>query len=237
VYVAVDSGGEGNHLLDREIVLTLESVDSLGAGIDASYGHVHRGHGGLPKPTGVLTADTVNTTQLGLATLTYRASQVSGPIRIRATSAGALANVVTLAVGVLGLTPLLGRSSYVLVGQMWSHPENHFGIPAMTARLDTLADSVLARFTRPLYYNDMSLPLGGRFDVDSNWACCHDEHRSGRDLDLRTQNAGGLSSRERRYVWDLWERMGGTVHDETVLRSGAPNIRNPHYHLRYRGPE
>ena len=237
VYVAVDSGGEGFHLMDREIVLTIEAVDSGGSGSDSPYGHVHSGAGGLPKPKGILSADTVNTTQAGLVTLIYNAGQVSGPIRIRATSTGAIQNELVLAVGVPGLAALPGRSSYVLFGATPIHPDNHYGIAAMTARLDTLADSVMGRFNRPLYFNDMSLPLGGRFDVLSNWACCHDEHRAGRDLDLRTHNAGGLSARERQYVWAQWERMGGTVHDETVLRSGAPNTQNPHYHLRYRRPE
>ncbi len=237
VYVAVDSGGEGNHLLDREIVVSVESVDSAGTSSDAPYGHAHFGHGGVQKPKGVLSADTVNTGQQGLVILTYRAGTVSGPIVIRATSTGASKNELTLGVGVPGLVALPGRPSYVLVGQLWSHPANHHGIPAVTARLDTLADSVMGRFNRPLYLNDMALPLGGRFDLDSNWACCHDEHRAGRDTDLRTNNAGGLSARERQYVWAQWERMGGTVHDETVLRSGAPNTRSPHYHLRYRRPE
>jgi len=237
VYIAVDSGGEGNHLLNRTVTLALVGVDSLGTGSDAPYGHVHVGANGTVKPVGILTHTTVNTGPQGLVVLKYTAAEVSGPITISAQSTGAISNEVDFAVGVPGLAALPGRASYVLVGALPWHPNNHNGIPVMTARLDSLADSVMARFNRPLYYNDMSLPLGGRFDLLKNWACCHREHGAGRDLDLRTHNAGGLSPRERQYVWQLWERMGGTVHDETVLRSGAPNTLNPHYHLRYRGPE
>jgi hypothetical protein len=42
---------------------------------------------------------------------------------------------------------------------------------------------------RPLSLNDMTLPLGGLFDVKHNWAPPHRSHRDGTDLDInRTVN-------------------------------------------------
>ena len=106
----------------------------------------------------------------------------------------------------------------------------------MVTKLNRLADNFYAAFNRPLYYNDLSLPLGGLFDVDTNWACCHDEHRAGRDLDLRTDGDtlnGGLTPGQRIFVWDDWELLGGEVYDERLKRDRVtPNLKNPHYHLR-----
>ncbi len=37
-----------------------------------------------------------------------------------------------------------------------------------------------------LYINDMSLPLGGKFDVNAKWTGAHETHRTGHDVDIRT---------------------------------------------------
>lgn len=109
----------------------------------------------------------------------------------------------------------------------------------MAVLLGTLADSVQTTFGRPLFYNDCSLPFGGVFDLRQRWQHSHFEHRAGRDGDLRTNGTtafGGLDAKERVFVWELWETLGGEVHDETVLSDKVtPNTKNPHYHLRYRG--
>jgi hypothetical protein len=105
----------------------------------------------------------------------------------------------------------------------------------MVTRVNALADSFYARYSERLYYNDMSLPYGGVFDEgDTTWAGPHDEHRTGRDMDLRTHGAigaGGLDDARKRLIRLVWGRLGGTVHPETTV------VANAHYHLRYRGPE
>ena len=154
---------------------------------------------------------------------------------IRATSTGADSAVGTVLVGVPGLEALAQSASDTLIGQNSAHPLNHFGVPAMNSRLNALADSFYATYTDTLYFNDMSLSYGGLFDADSNWAKPHAEHRLGRDADLRTNNYGGLTEPQRDFVRRVWERLGGSVRDETKNKDKTPNTKNPHYHLRYRG--
>ena len=232
--VSVDS--EGVSLPNRDVTLSVSAIDLSGAGADGPYGHVHTGVGGIQKPAGTLSPTEVNTGSDRVSTVTYRTGPVSGPVVLRAESQGAKAKVDTVQVGVLGLTPLTGRNSYKLIGKTSIHPVNYWGVPAMVTKLNRLADNFYAAFNRPLYYNDLSLPLGGLFDVDTNWACCHDEHRAGRDLDLRTDGDtlnGGLTPGQRIFVWDDWELLGGEVYDERLKRDRVtPNLKNPHYHLR-----
>lgn len=229
LYVAVDSGGEGNHVLGRTVTISVKAVDSAGASIDGPYGHLHFGANGTPKPTGSLSQPSVNTGQQGLVTLIYRPSIVSGPIIIRATSPGALTIVDTFAVGVPGLAPMGGRSTYNLIGSLPEHPNSHNTIPAVQSRLDTLADVFFARFAQPIEFNDISIPLGGKFDYGYlDWGAQprrHAEHRVGRDIDTRIIN---LSQIQQDFIRSRWQRLGGTVFQE-----GTP----PHFHLRYRGPE
>ncbi len=235
VLVWVDSAGVA--LPNRSITLALEGVDQAGQSADSAYGHWHTGAGGAAKPVGSLGATTVNTGTSGIAAVWYRAGRVSGPVVLHATSDGAEPAQDTVLVGVTGLQALEQRQSDTLIGQTTIHPINHYGILTMTTGLDALADSLHERFNDTLYINDMSLPFGGVFDIDANWTRDHNEHRAGRDADIRTNGAGGLTLEERTYVWDLWERLGGTVHDETKNKDGTPNTTSPHYHLRYRDPE
>ncbi|MDZ4865240.1 MAG: hypothetical protein SGJ01_17610 [Gemmatimonadota bacterium] len=228
VYIAVDSGGEGNHLLNRAVTLSVTGVDSLGGGSDAPYGHMHVGVNGVVKPIGSLSNATVNTGPNGLITLSYRASEVSGPITISAQSVGAIANKVDLAVGVPGLLPQIARPSDSLIGYTTIHPNNHSGIPIMLAKLDTLADDFLGQYGQRIQFNDMALPLGGKFDLDTVWSQFghpHAEHRAGRDLDARTVVMTQAQINWTRLRWSL---LGGSSILHTV---------QPHLHLRYRGLE
>ncbi len=235
LFVWVDSAGTA--VLNRAITLSLEAIDSAGRSADSAYGHVHVGAGGTAKPVGSLSAMTVNTGTDGIVIVSYRAGRVSGPVVVHATSGGAQPAQDTVLVGVTGLQALVQRQSDTLIGQTTIHTVNHHGMPAMTTRLDALADSLYDTFRDTLYVNDMSLPFGGVFDIDANWTRDHDEHRAGRDVDIRTNGAGSLTPEERTFIWYLWERLGGTVHDETKNKDGTPNTRNPHYHLRYRGSQ
>ena len=233
--VSVDSNGVS--VANRDVTLSVSAIDLSGAGADGPYGHVHTGLGGIQKPAGTLSRTEVNTGSSRVGTVTYRTGPVSGPVVVRAESQGARAMVDTIQVGVLGLTPLSGRSSYVLIGDRPWHRLNHWGVEPMVARLNVLADSFQAIFGRPIWYNDMSLPLGGRFDLKQNWVGPHGEHRAGRDLDMRTdgpQAEGGMTDNQRNFVKRVWRRLGGDPHDERFVK-GVLNPNGPHYHLRYRG--
>ena len=239
--VSVDS--EGVSLENRQVTLSVAAVDSAGSGIDGPYGHYHRGAGGTQKPAGTLSPMVVNTGPNRMATVIYRTGPISGPVILRAHSEGARAAAETLHVGVLGLVPLIPRYSDSLVGSSATHPAwaNHWGLPSMVSRLDLLADAFYAKFNRKIWYNDLSLPLGGRYDFRNNWGYPHDEHRAGRDLDLKTdpdgrEDIGGMTEEQRTWVWGFWEVvLGGAVGDERLKEDKVTLRAMPHFHLRYRG--
>jgi len=230
LYLGLVVDSAGTWLQNRTVNLSLQAIDSAGRSVDSSYGHIHAGLGGPQKPAGSLSLTSVNTGATGIGTVLFQAGAVSGPVVIRATSVGADSARDTLLVRVPVLQALVQGQSDTLIGQLGAHPLNHYGIQAMITRLNALADSFYATYSARLYINDMSLSYGGLFDADSNWATPHGEHRVGRDADLRTNGVGGLDKGQRDYVWLTWERLGGKVYDETTTS-------NPHYHLKYRGPE
>ncbi len=250
VWVAVDSGGEGGHLPNRTVTLTLEVADSSGTGTDAPYGHMHTGASGFAKSTGTLSQATVNTGPGGIAVISYRASGLSGPITIRAQSSSpVIPNAVTFAVGVPGLTILAPGTNFDTIGSLTIHPLNIAVVPEMIPALGALADSFQARFGRKLEYNDASLPLGGKFDLRRQWwnddpGCvftrgngtvvpippgCHQVHRAGKDIDLRTKVFNGttfvrdFTSAESTLVVTVWQEL-------TQHRVG---VEGDHFHLYY----
>lgn len=230
LYLNVTVDSAGNHLPNRTVNLSLQAIDSAGRSVDSSYGHIHAGTGGAQKPAGSLSQTTVSTGASGVAIVRFKAGTISGPVVVRATSVDADSAQDTLVVSVPALQALVQSQSDTLIGQNGAHPINHYGLQAMITRLNALADSFYSTYSARLYINDMSLSYGGKFDTDSSWSGAHDEHRVGRDADLRTNGDGSLDQGQRDYVWLIWERLGGKVHNETKTS-------HPHYHLRYRGLE
>lgn len=243
LFVAVDS--QGSHLFGRTVTVAVETVDSLGASIDSFYSHVHTGAAGFAKPSGSISQATVNTGPDGLATVTYTSSGVSGPIILTGMSAGADSVADTLTVGVPGLTQLGSGGHYTPVGETTIHPSSHWVRPEVVVPLAALADSFFAHFGRGLEYNDASLPLGGKFDLHRQWnqddpQCvfqpqnapprpnprgCHQLHRVGMDVDLRTRvGTQPFTGEELRLIRVVWNLLTGD-------RAGTEA---DHYHLNFR---
>jgi hypothetical protein len=72
-----------------------------------------------------------------------------------------------------------------------NHPDSvAFKIkPEHLSQLRKIADKYYQKFqheniNRPLSLNDMTLPLGGLFDVKHNWSPPHKSHRDGTDADV-----------------------------------------------------
>ena len=126
-------------------------------------------------------------------------------------------------VGTGGLAELAEGDDVELVGDPGSHSSRFWGTAGMVAALESLGAQFFGRYGVPIGVNDMSLPLGGLFDINGNWHTPHDEHRIGANADLRTRDS---TPAKLRFIQDAWEELGGSVHDET--RTDAP-----HYHLRF----
>jgi hypothetical protein len=160
----------------------------------------------------------------GIATVVYSASAFGGTVGLIGTSPGAVTADETIAVAVAGLVELVESQSIDKIGLTATHPSNHRGTVQMVARLEELADSFFVRYQTPVQVNDMSLELGGKFDLNSSYNVTggHAEHRVGENADIRTIFS---SEAQLRYLQLVWENLGGSVFDET-------DTSQPHYHLR-----
>ena len=109
---------------------------------------------------------------------------------MRVTGVGPAGEVIapfesTIFIRVPGMRELLAGANYNLVGQTAIHPDNHFGKDQFNDKLVKVANLYGAAFPgNKLRYNDISLRLGGIFDLDANWLPLHASHRFGEDIDI-----------------------------------------------------
>lgn len=133
--------------------------------------------------------------------------------------------VVMVPAGLMRM-PYSANLHYILNGGTQEHPGpsgnlpnndsrnfNHWGTPNSNDFLIKLADDFYAAYSKPLYYNDMLLRLGGKFDIgqddngepDSLWVLnsSHYEHygyaRDGISCDLPTSN---LDDDNSNWIWN-----------------------------------
>jgi hypothetical protein len=208
----------GSPLSNRTVHLSVDGLEQTG-------GHIHGG----TMPGGSLSSQTVNTGPTGLDTVTYTADVFGGKVEVRSASAGARTAVDTITVVVRGLVELLETGNVDTVGVLSVHPDSHWGTSAMVQGLIDLADSLHAKYNLKLLVNDMSLPLGGKFDLDTNYSAAgdHAEHRDGRSADV---SVAGLDSVKIDYLRAVWKDLSPlpdsiAVHDETKTRH--------HFHFRF----
>jgi hypothetical protein len=70
---------------------------------------------------------------------------------------------------------------------------NHWATAAVNENIEAIAAEYGRLFPRlpRLDINDMSLPFGGRFDINGRWVGDHTYHRNGLDVDVRTSTMTG----------------------------------------------
>jgi len=89
------------------------------------------------------------------------------------------------------LNPLELGNDYLLVGGTDEHTNdhNHYGTNTVIQNIQNIATDWHATFPNEivLQINDISLPYGGKFDVNGNWDGAHQTHREGNDIDIRTE--------------------------------------------------
>ncbi|MCI0371695.1 MAG: hypothetical protein L0214_10010 [candidate division NC10 bacterium] len=193
------------------VEVTFEVLPPSGSPGDG--GHAHNS----TRPTGTLrdlgtgeevkrcTVTTFDADGMGSCTLPvpYRAPEVSGVERIRATAPGFPAATKEVTVEVHRLAPLLeAPAKYVRVGTPNNHAgtndpcipqtnpptsqhfESFFGQPTLVKAIEEIAATMLQQTGILLRVNDISLPTGGLFDIKNNWRTPHLTHRVGRHADI-----------------------------------------------------
>jgi hypothetical protein len=209
----VDANGQP--LPNRGVALSLTATEGTG-------GHAHL----VAKPPGGLSANPINTGSTGLAVVRYASSVASGPVTILGISPGARDANETINVLVEGLQALGSSSYYGLIGTTVEHPDNHYGTPVFNGALGQLAQRFYNQFGQRLEFNDMSLALGGIFDLNTNWQSPHAEHKMGLNLDLRTTT---LTEGQLDFVQLVWLELSSAADADAINEESTP----PHWHLRY----
>ena len=112
---------------------------------------------------------------------------------------------------------------FVLIGSTSIHSDNHRGAPDVNRALRQIAGEYRAATGQPLYFNDMSLPWGGLFDISGQWQPPHQEHRNGRVIDIAA-TAQTLKD-EAKFVQIL------NKYTKNYIVEGSGSSR--HYHVRF----
>jgi len=133
----------------------------------------------------------------------YRAPVFGGEIEFVATTISEGDTLVardTLRVKVPDLELLANGADYVKLGGAANHhgppgfaeDHNHYGTSATVLAMNSIA--VAYRDSLPneqiLHINDISLTNGGLFDVSGQWRPPHTTHRTGEDVDIKTELPG-----------------------------------------------
>ena len=220
---------------------------------DSGGGHIHGFGAARPRGTFFVAGEDISrdgrdTARVGQIALTlsatgeaqpvYRTSGVGGSevLTVRVQAEGRVAvKTDSVVVAVPGLVELTEGGSVDTVGPTTTHPDSHWGTSLLVQRLRPLGDSVAAEYGLHLQVNDMSLRLGGVFDVDSTWHQPHLEHRVGTNADVRTE---GLSLGVLRRIREKWYQVNGLPASAAVTNeAGLVGVESNHYHLRIRrGP-
>jgi hypothetical protein len=214
-------GGDGAPIPNKDVSLVSVATENR-----AGHHHV----GSPPKPPGIITAQ-VNTGSSGTIKVKYTAPEVSGPVTITGTSAGATPDSTSIDIGLFTLQAYGPGTGYTLIGgdtHGGVHFENHYATQKHLSDLQALAARYYTKFQSGLQYNDSSLPWGGLFDYDwenTPWQTPHGGHRDGVNTDLRIFAGGGLpalTGPQLREIRRIWQRLNGVVH-----------VEGDHWHLKY----
>jgi hypothetical protein len=136
-----------------------------------------------------------------------------------------------------GLQQLGAGSHYVLIGAYpgvpSQHRTNHYGKSTLIQKLLALSDSVYADSGISIRINDMSLVLGGPFDIKNQWNAPHENHREGISADIDDKLSDMSTVLSEQYLGMLVQDwLKGHVLAEGLKVNGVMVIN--HYHLTFR---
>jgi Penicillin-insensitive murein endopeptidase len=183
--------------------------------IEGSGGHNHSG-----GPVGTLDRASV-VVGLGEEVVNFEAPLVSGMISITGSWSTGYSETDFFDVGIDGLVSMPRSKGIVLIGATKSHPDNHYGVPALIEKLQILGLGYFEKFSKNLFVNDMSLVRGGIFDIKTNWTKPHATHNTGKHVDL---NSTSMNELEKTFFKSKALELGFSV-----LLHEPPEP--PHWHL------
>lgn len=135
-------------------------------------------------------------------------------------------------IGVAGLVELGPGADYLLIGQRPPnenpppHPSNHWARPDIIVKMLALATEYRNKYPHldRLKFNDMSLVIGGIFDLKKDWGSKqHERHRIGRTVDVRIKEIP-------QHLWDDFIDMADGHGGAAAIHSKNDPV-NIHFHI------
>jgi hypothetical protein len=208
------------------------------------------------KGTNAVTS--VTTGESGKVRFYYIPPEFSGEFTITGKSPGATDGTHTLSVGVKDLLPMIPRAQFTpVLGADWSevkspdgtfalydtrdyedHGFPHNGKAVLLDGLRQLAKAFHDTYKNVegvknvLYYNDLSLALGGRFDAEADWGPEeHCSHRWGDAADMRKKE---LTQDQLNWIEDWWHSFTKYTppKNKNVKKRNSVGREGDHWHLR-----
>lgn len=172
----------------------------------------------------------------GTATMRFTAPEVSGYITLTTSCNHPNYNParysILINVTYPGLIPMPEGNNYKLIGS-WGmdyvtsmHVNNHNARPDVVQSLKNIADAFATAYPgKKVFYNDMSLPSGGHFDIGNKWKNSHKSHRFGNDVDVHPPEP------QNRLVF--FGSAIGTGISMLINELNKDKNRTTHWHMRY----
>ena len=208
-----------------------------------SGGHDHHD---ASRPKGEVKANSLTTDANGEIKVTFEASEFAGTHVVAAACSSCTNTSVTknIDVKVPDLIPMQADSSvpprYELAGNTSpvgvKHKGNHYFTASAKAYLLNLIDHYNSFAWQPVAVNDASIIWGGWFDIYSNWAGSHAEHRIGEEVDLGFLVGTNASKIKRGYDEVCKDKK--VEIPSTILWHDIPKPAgkyDPHFHVRLSG--
>jgi hypothetical protein len=255
--IAQVKDGSGQALPNKTITLSLQGKAKSGGHDHGSKGD---SEGGRPlghfaeDPKGRVPITTVTTESSGDVLFYYIPPEFSGEVTMTGKSPGATDGTHSLTVGVRDLQPIITEDWFkpVDVGgwsEVWStsgtfalydrrkyrdHGFPHNGKADFIVGLLDMAKEFNQKFQKALYFNDFSLPLGGRFDAEADWG--PEEHCSHRWGDAGDMRKLDLTEAQLNWIKAWWHSYTGYVtpktEEEKKKKRDSVGTEGDHWHLR-----
>lgn len=126
--------------------------------------------------------------------------------------------------------PVKGKN-YILYNSTTAasfHPWSHYGTKELVDALTAASDAYRAACPKAkvVYINDMSLPWGGKFDLNLKWKSgSHEEHQTGLNADIGKRHI--RKSNRAKFIETMCKKFN-------VASEGDGEHEAPHYHVAYK---
>lgn len=212
---------------------------SAPVGIRTTGGHFHE----VNRPSGKVATSrngsfrdtvTIQANALGIATVWYKTNSRTIGQTEKLKVCGTVCNYHVYHVGLSNLHRVYPSSKWILVGGFTtghgSIAYNHFMTLAAQAKLRTVVSNFLTRHPAQgkVALNDMSLNLGGVFDLRRDWSPPHRAHSYGTAVDVQARTVSTGYSIPASRVDDFLIECRGAGAKHAALES--PGTSNQHIH-------